>query len=244
MDDVKKIKEIIDDICRLVAESVNGIPEKSFNDDPKFFLNSFFLKRYYYNLIAVSELTKRYQEDPFFHFPICLILRTNLHDFLIQYKFIALMEYDSNNITEIKKLLGDHFRTLSSDKETFSKAEQRYKKIFSDFVDENGVLMKGKLSAYQIYVDLKNDKEFAEESNAYNIYNQFSKIEHFGVLTFGIQDELNYEILLDRIIEAIKYVIVGVQTSLANLNIKLDFNSLDARFIEIRNHRLLTRQNH
>jgi hypothetical protein len=145
------------------------------------------------------------------------------------------MRDDSNNISEIKKMLGDHFRTLSSDKETFGKTEHLYKQIFAEFVDENGVLMKGKLSAYHIYEELKEDKDFAEDSRAYEIYNLFSKIEHFGILTFGIQDEENNDNILDAIIEAIKYVWIGMKNSLINLN--FDFGSLDGRFIELRNHR-------
>jgi len=238
MNDIDKVKDILEDICKLITTSANGLIEKNFDENPKISINMLFLKRYYYSLVTISQILDRYQEDKFFHFPICMILRTNLLDFLIQCKFICLMREDASNIIEIKRLLADHFNTLQKDKEKFKQNESRLKEIFPEFVDrENGDLMNGELKAYGIYKYLKNDKEFSKDSSAYEIYDEFSKIEHFGVLTIEFQDEVNSENIFDRILEAIKYVQIGVQNSLVNLDLLPDFTPINDKIIRLREKR-------
>lgn len=239
MNDIDKVKDIVEDICKLVTTSANGLIEKNFEEDPKNSINTLFLKRYYYSLVTISKILDCYQEDKFFHFPICLILRSNILDFLIQCKFICIMREDASNIIEIKRLLADHFNTLKKDKEKFKQNESRLKEIFSEFADsENGELMKGELSAYKIYEYLRNDNEFSEDSMAYEIYNEFSKIEHFGAFTPMFQDESNGEKIFDRIIEAIKYVRFGIQNSLINIiEENINFSSIDLKINTLREKR-------
>lgn len=238
MDDVEKIKEITDDLCKLVSQSVNGILEKNFSEDPRNYLNTLFLKRYYYSLKTISQIFDRYKEDKFFHFPICLILRTNLLDFLIQCRILILMGENPNNLHGLKSLLADHFSNLRKDKNKFNEIESKLKELFPEFINEkSGNLVDGELSAYKIYSFIKDDPQFKEDSLAYDIYDVFSKIEHFGAISFILQDEDNDEMLFDRIVEAIKHVRFGIENSLLNLDIRADFDMIDEKIMKLRDDR-------
>jgi len=162
---------------------------------------------------------------PQLELPIGILLRTACLD-ILQYGYIikcmdeikignppqpdVIPDY-SNIENEFKKIYSENIKNQIEDykalkatgtisNEEFDNIEKQYKEEFSWLLTDENKSVKAKRSR-AIFKVLKEEKKYDVFSNVFEDYSYYSKLEHFGILSwyFTIPDKENIPIILHKI---------------------------------------------
>jgi len=229
MKKIDKLVLLIDEYCHLTEPLLDKEEKIDRKENFKRFIEILFLERFYYNLLAISPLLKLYKKDQNYKFPLGLLLRTGISDFLTFHYFILKSkEYlPTGNLAEveIRQFLvgGLHYlerdleNELSSGKITkqfYEEVRASLRKMYEEFYDSSSgeLLKKNELKISAIKNELADsDQEWT--ITAYNGYSFFSKYEHISALTFDLQKihllDIDYDI--NGIVMALCYIFWGIE---------------------------------
>jgi hypothetical protein len=201
-----------------------------------------FLKRFHYNSLTIYHLLEKYLLDRSFKLPLYLVLRACVSDFLILKYFDKIIRDNqtSQNIIEdsIKSYLVENLQYLHKElirlknsgaisNDEYNKNWSIVQKKYPEFIDKNsGKLIKSKSEKISAIAKiLKADPNYYYDSKAYELYDQFSKFEHIGALTFDIEkNDKTYSVIeRNSIIMSVTHILFGLENLIINLPENEDF---------------------
>ena len=177
------------------------------------------IQRYYSGLISLSTLMKEYKFYKPIEFTYALILRTLILDFITVEYLKSQYELGQDEFNEALK--GINYIS-AKDSNRFCDNVEKDKEGFRSFIAKNifpenfnidettgeSKLIKSDKIAPRKMAEFFKDKKEAYAYDAYDLYSQFSLIEHFNNLTFGaVQGDDKSD--LKNIIWSIFYIFHG-----------------------------------
>lgn len=197
-------------------------------------------ERFFYTIIqkttssfeAANIFIRNYESSRDFQIPLSIILRAILSDIIIAESVIILSKNNDERIELIKKVYFDHIenviKTISSteykvrgwNNEEKEKEILEIKNNFSKYYDENG---NAKLKSLNTNINPLVKRIFSSSNNkhslklikiAYELYSTFSKLEHFGELSFflihRVYDDSKLRKYFNEIFNAIRVIITAL----------------------------------
>lgn len=237
---LKSIIEINDKAFKIALKAYRRFPNGDYDLNTFCWLN--FLERSTFNLEAVNVLIGQYQTKPSMEHSIGLLVRSSLLDFIIN---VYLASYyidknDSHLFTErLNGVLCDHLHNTFSNlemvknegvltQEQFNNSIDRLKMEFSYLFKEspidyanpgrNLVIGRDKIDSVKgMYKRINAQIDTKKFGRAYDLYQYYSKYEHFGIMTHYFQkrgEDTNFKNML----WALHTMLVGMEHNLVFLN--------------------------
>ncbi len=201
---IDKLSLFIKKYSELISLEISSLSKINRKTDLLGFCNYIFLKRFYYNSLGIRSLLPLLKKDLYYKIPIGIIIRTCISDVLTYYYFVYLArekadENEFNN--ELKAYLADNLHFLERhlddekakrkiSKEQYSQLRSAFLELYQDFLqpDSDKLLTEKHINFKKISILLKSKPELAWVADVYEFYDYLSKYEHFGVLTFDVQE--------------------------------------------------------
>lgn len=244
---MKKISNLIlciEKYCQIIKPLLDKYENSISFQGLRLFINISFLKRFYYNFLTIKNLLGLYKDDHNYKFPLGILLRTGLSDFLTYFYFILLEKQSNINSEQFRKeclkfLSGQLYYAKKEIELNLSQGKinsthyhlllENLYNIFPDFIDSTtGELIENKyMTISQIRKELEKDDELKYAAEAYKAYDIFSKYEHVGALTFGLDDSQITKIDFDisGIISSTIFMAWGIETIIMTFP---EYNNLKA----------------
>ncbi len=204
IENIDRLSLFIRKYTELIAIVISSFPRVDRKTDLLGFCNYVFLQRFYFNSIGIRALLPLLKKDLYYKIPIGIILRTCISDVLIYYYFVYMARTNPDEgefNTEFKGYLADNLHYLEKhlneekslgkiNTEQYSNLRKTFLDTYKDFLQPNSetLLPKKHIDFKKITNYLKSKPELAWTANAYEFYDYLSKYEHFGVLTFDVQE--------------------------------------------------------
>lgn len=256
MNKIDNLVTLIDNYTELVKPLIDKNKSIDRKKDLELFVKVAFLERFYYNSCSIKALLELFKNDHNYKFPLGLLLRTGLSDFLTYFYFLSIVKENYPNVESINKeikqfLVGNiHFakreidRNLSNKKITRQQRDedwQNIKRLYDDFFDPlTGKLIDAKnIGIADIRTKLEKHQDTEWVASAYNSYAVFSKYEHFGAFTHDLQKFhlLNDDFDINGIIMSTIHIYWGVEAIVKSINeyqdLKVTFDKLSQDCLKI-----------
>lgn len=199
MDEIVKMQKFLEKHIELLKPILEKekYPELDFMEK----IHYLFFHRFYYNIQALTKIFELYREDGYMIFPIGLLVRTSLLDYMVYLFFIEKL----NDVTisdkelEIKKYLVDaiHRYHLDIDEKLkrreinelqYRQASADVRRLYPEYFKNSEPIKGSQTSPRKIidYLKTRNAKLYEESLKAYNAYTMLSKYEHVGAFTYDI----------------------------------------------------------
>ena len=256
MDKIDNLIILIDKYTELIKPLIDKNKRINRKKDLELFVKVAFLERFYYNSCAIKALLELFKNDHNYKFPLGLLLRTGLSDFLTYFYFLLIVKENYPNVdsinNEIKQFLVGNIHSfkreidwsLSNKKITNQQRDeawQNIKRLYDDFFDPlTGKLIDDKnigIAAIKKKLEKHQDMEWA--AFAYEGYAIFSKYEHVGALTYDLQKFhlLNVDFDINGIIMSTIHIYWGVEAIVKTMNeyqnLKVTFDKLSKDCLKI-----------
>ena len=228
--------EILNDIHLAANSALKKIESPEFS--PLEFITINFLDRFSTNIISLNVLLSKFEENYKLETSIGLLIRTSLYDFMTL-AYLMSYVYDSRkyktelaeNILyeQIERLFCDHIKfSINYLKIVYEKkilTDKNYKLAIDNIRKDYYFVFKSiSGNYYNAEKDLKQTKTISSKelfnrlitheigkSNAaaYDLYNYYSKYEHFGIMTHYLQQQgINND--FRNIVLSLKFVLNGI----------------------------------
>ncbi|MCX6251780.1 MAG: hypothetical protein NTX61_13640 [Bacteroidetes bacterium] len=201
---IDRLSHFIKKYTELISLIIDRFSEIDRTKDLLGFCNFIFLNRFYYNSLGIRSLLPSLKKDLYYKIPIGIILRTCISDALTYFYFFYLAKTNSDPnkfLEELKGFLAENLhylkKHLENEKKEGKLSDEQYRYLKSSFIqgykeyflpNSTELIPKKHLDFKTITNLLKSNPEFAWTAPAYEYYNYLSKYEHFGALTFDIQE--------------------------------------------------------
>lgn len=256
MDKIDNLIILIDKYTEIIKPLIDKNKSIDRKKDLELFVNLAFLERFYYNSCAIKALLELFKNDHNYKFPIGLLLRTCLSDFLTYFYFLLIVKEnypnDESINNEIKQFLVGNIHSLKKEidwslknkkitKQLYDEAWQDIKRLYDDFFDPlTGKLINDKNIAIAVIKNkLKTHQDMEWAAFAYEGYALFSKYEHFGAFTYDLQKFhlLNDDFDINGIIMSTNHIYWCVEEIVKSMkeyeNLKFHLGELRTDFSEL-----------
>ncbi|MEZ4956491.1 MAG: hypothetical protein R2825_23235 [Saprospiraceae bacterium] len=203
--EIEEFTQKLDEIIKAIIYLILEIPIEKVQKEPEHFFYSIIFKTVH-TLEAVNLLSYNVLQKPFFLISCGLSMRTVISDLIIAEYLIFKSENsgnpDSELLKQIERQYFDHYQftkrniniyeTLYGDKKEFLKVKKEFNEYEKKFLDSDGniksYLKKGDSIFRMIkFLASKYDKSNMQRLKiAFECYDIFSKIEHFGEKTMEL----------------------------------------------------------
>lgn len=204
IENIDRLRKFVLKYTELIAQVIDKFEKFDRKKDLLGYCNYIFLLRFYYNSNAIRLLLPKLKKDHYFKIPIGIITRTCISDVLTFYYFYYIAKKNENE-SEFNKLLKTflaeslHYfkRHLENEINEDRISQKEYEFLieeftthYKDFHDPSlkQLIPENHISFNKIRNLLKSSKEFNWVSPAYDYYDYLSKYDHFGAVTFDIQE--------------------------------------------------------
>lgn len=255
MEKIVNLIKLVEKYTQLVKTLIDTHKDVDREKDLKLYVRIIFLERFYYNSLAIKNILELYKNDKNFKFPLGLLLRTGLSDFLTFFYFVLIVKENFPNVQfielEIKKFLSGNIQFLQKEielnlsqakitKKQHDEVMHNIQKIYSDFFDPiTGELIVGKqINFSDIKKKLEKNHDLKWAALAYKAYDVFSKYEHVGALTNDLQKNhlKNNDFDMNGIIISTIFIYKGVEAIVKSMPEYID---LRKTFDELNNDLLV-----
>ena len=230
--ELEKIAECLEKATDIGEAILNSMHNKKLSFPDKFCL-AIFLERYSDNSRSLSGLIKSLNLYPHIETSIGLILRCCLLDFIIiNYLVIVAKTKGKASITkELYKLLFDNIANSVFVLKTYRDTKYLSKKDYKIRIDSLKSQCSNYLTALEIedlesipnrvkfpspikmFRKVQLDKEYKKNSYAFELYDWYSKYDHFGILSYALPRWSSTKNIL-RIKQSISYLLKGMAFTL------------------------------
>lgn len=236
---IDKLSESILDTISAVKDEVKSEKFNYYN-----YINISFLKRYVYILYGIHELLPKYKENKNLIITLSPLLRMGLCDFISQCYILSAIEPNSdfNNFKveyekRVEQVLFSPFakeiNSIEKQKQIGSITIDEYKekirnvysfaKIAFSFFNEDSLeyelKIKNDISPAKMLRIFCENKKFKQYYASYQLYDYYSKMEHFGGLSNMINgiEYKNDKVNTDRLIHTTIIISKGIEFCVQNI---------------------------
>jgi hypothetical protein len=256
MDKIDNLIILIDKYTGLIKQLIDKNKSLDRKKDLELFVKIIFLERFYYNSGAIKALLELFKNDHNYKFPLGLLLRTGLSDFLTYSYFLLIVKENYPDIdlinNEIKQFLAGNIHSLKREidwnlsnkkitNQQRDEAWQNIKRLYDDYFDPlSGKLINDKnIRISDIKKKLEKHQDLEWAAFAYERYAVFSKYEHVGALTYDLQkvhlQNVNFDI--NGIIMSTIHIYWGVEAIVKSMNeyqdLKVIFDELNKDWLKL-----------
>jgi len=234
LEKIEEIKTLLDEISKAAIVELKKFDASSY-EIPTFIFCSL-LDRAAINLLTIRILIERLEKQPSMEGPIGILLRSNLLDYMIGIYMRSAIK-KGLNLRDGKDYLNEAIQPIVADQIKYAllylkmsknsgncsdevfrngveKLHESYRVLFKqgeiNYLEPEKMLKQpSSISATELFKKISASEDKQYTSGLYDLYQLYSKYDHFGLLTNHLQSRGTI-VKYKTILEAIKYVAQGM----------------------------------